>query len=375
MGTGIAQTAAVSRYNVVLFDSDKNALDKAGQSLQFILNKLEQKGKLSGEKADDIFSRIYFAGSLTKFNECGIVIEAVVENLDVKTNLFSQLEKIVRKETLIATNTSSLSITEISSACKMPERVIGTHFFNPAPLMPLVEIIPGEKTSRENVEKTKEIINDFGKITVVCKDFPGFIVNRIARPFYGEALKILEEETADAATIDYAMKEIGKFKMGPFELMDLIGNDVNYKVTETIYKQFNFVKRFEPSAIQKKLVNEGKLGRKSGIGFYDYSGNTVIPKPAVDKKFLEEIFFRILAMLINEAAFAVQDKIASVSDIDLAMMKGVNYPKGLLQWADEITVEKIIEELQTLHDKGESERYAVCPLLISMANKRRKFYE
>ncbi|MFA3783591.1 3-hydroxyacyl-CoA dehydrogenase NAD-binding domain-containing protein [Melioribacteraceae bacterium 4301-Me] len=375
MGTGIAQAAAVSGYKVILFDSNKNALDKARQSLLSILIRLEEKGKLSGERAADIFSRIYFAKSLTKFNECGIVIEAVVESLPVKKELFSQLENTVRKETILATNTSSLSVTEIASACKNPERVIGTHFFNPAPLMPLVEIIPGEKTSREFTEKTKKIINDFGKTIVVCKDSPGFIVNRIARPFYGEALKILEEGTVDVATIDFAMKEIGKFKMGPFELMDLIGNDVNYKVTETIYQQFNYEPRFEPSSIQRKLVEEGKLGKKTGVGFYNYTYGQEVPTIAMDKNLLEEIFFRILAMLINEAAYAIYEKIASVEDIDLAMTMGVNYPKGLLKWADEIGVERIVDKLNLLYDKHKNRRYVVCPLLVSMAKERKKFYE
>ncbi|KAB2847140.1 MAG: 3-hydroxybutyryl-CoA dehydrogenase [Melioribacteraceae bacterium] len=374
MGSGIAQVAAAAGYKVVLNDVDDSILQKAKTNLEKTFAKLVEKNKYTKEKAEEILNHINYSPQKDSLKECGLIIEAVVENLEVKKNLFSELEKLISEKNILATNTSSLSVTAIASACVKSERVIGAHFFNPAPLMPLVEIVPGVQTSSEVLNSTKKLITKWGKVCVVAKDTPGFIVNRVARPFYGEALRILEEGIADAATIDYAMKEIGNFKMGPFELMDLIGNDVNYKVTETVFEQFYFDPRFKPSIIQKRLVEAKLFGRKTGKGFYDYSEDAKNPEPSKDENLLIEIFFRIFAMLVNEAADAVFMNIASKEDIDLAMTKGVNYPKGLLRWADERGIDKIVKRLNMLYEEYGEDRYRVNPLLKKMAKENKKFY-
>ncbi len=373
MGAGIAQVIAAAGHQVFLYDEHPNARERAKNTINSSLKRLIDKGTISAEEAFDIFDRTRFIDSISEFRNCDFIIEAIVEDLKTKQDLFEELEHFVSEETILATNTSSLSVTEISSLCKKPGRVIGAHFFNPAPLMPLVEIVRGLLTSEQSVRAAKELIDGWNKTTVVCKDSPGFIVNRISVPYYGEALKILEEQIADVQTIDWAMKEIGKFRMGPFETMDLIGNDVNYKVNEEIFQQFKYDKRFKPSPIQKKLVDEEKLGRKSGEGFYVYprADNEIINK---DENISIEIFFRILSVLINEAAAVVYSKVATVHDIDLAMLKGFKYSKGPLKWADEIGIDKVVRRLNMLYEKSGEERYRVNPLLKSMAMENKKFY-
>lgn len=375
MGSGIAQVAASAGHKTILFDSNSNVLEKAKTGLQKTFSKLVEKGKLTDEKAKEISSKIIYAFSLNDFKNCGFVIEAVIENSDVKQTLFSDLEKIVSDDCVLASNTSSLSITSIAAACSKPERVIGIHFFNPAPLMPLVEIIKGLSTTAKIESDTKNLIDSWGKITVLAKDTPGFIVNRIARPYYGESIRILEEGIAGIATIDWAMKEIGGFKMGPFELMDLIGNDVNYTVTETVWTQLFYDARYKPSLTQKRLFEAKRFGKKSGRGYYDYAEGAEIPQPNRDKIPGEKIFMRVIAMLINEAADALYLNIASKEDLDLAMTKGVNYPKGLLKWCDEIGAEKILNILHSLKEDYSEERYRPSVLLKKMAKEKRKFYE
>jgi 3-hydroxybutyryl-CoA dehydrogenase len=374
MGSGIAQIAATFGHSVFIYDTNKEALSRSKSNLESSLTKLVEKQKISSDQKNEIISKTTYSNTLSDFGNCDLIIEAIIEKLDVKQNLFSELEKIIKKECVLASNTSSLSITSIASACLRPELVIGIHFFNPATLMPLVEIIPGVATKPTIISPVKQLIDSWGKTTVVTKDTPGFIVNRVARPFYSEALRIADEQIADYATIDWAMKEIGGFKMGPFELMDLIGHDVNYIVTETVWTQFYFDPRFKPSLTQKRLLEAKFLGKKNGRGFYDYRDGATLPQPNKDEKLGKYIFNRIICMLINEAADSLYLGVAKKEDIDLAMTKGVNYPKGLLKWADEIGLQNIANQLNDLHLKYEEDRYRTCCLLKEMAAQKKTFY-
>jgi 3-hydroxybutyryl-CoA dehydrogenase len=374
MGAGIAQVAAQSGHSVVLVDVHQEALEKAKSSLTKIFNRLVEKGKWTEEFANDTYGRIHFSEQLKDFSGCGIVIEAIVENLKIKHSVFKEIEGIVDSETIIASNTSSLSVASIGSVLQHPERTIGIHFFNPAPLMPLVEIIPAVQTSVTTKNTARDLIDSWKKVTVLAKDTPGFIVNRVARPFYGEALRIYEEGVADFATIDWAMTELGGFRMGPFTLMDYIGNDVNYTVTETVFAAFYYDPRYKPSFTQKRHSEAGYLGKKSGRGYYDYAQDE-LPQPNRDKALGEIIFNRILVMLINEAVDALFWNIASKEDIDLAMTKGVNYPKGLLQWADEIGLEKVLADLEGLFNEYGEDRYRPSPLLRKLVASGRTLKE
>jgi 3-hydroxybutyryl-CoA dehydrogenase len=374
MGSGIAQIAATAGCKVILFDTKPEALELSKEKLTKIMIRLVEKEKLNLTEANAIKSNITYTDNLKAIAKSDLIIEAIVENLDIKKTVFSAIEKIVSRECIIASNTSSLSITSIAAACKNPERVIGIHFFNPAPLMPLVEIIPALQTTEQVAKDARLLIDSWGKITVLAKDTPGFIVNRVARPFYGEAIRIFEEGIADVATIDWAMKELGEFRMGPFELTDYIGHDVNFVVTETVFKAFYYDPRFKPSFSQKRLVEAGRLGRKSGHGFYDYSENALKPEPRKDLVLGKQIVTRILAMLINEAADALFLNIASAKDLDLAMTKGVNYPKGLLAWADEIGLDVVLKQLEELYTNYCEDRYRPSPLLRKMVREQKTFF-
>lgn len=374
MGAGIAQVAAQNGNQVILVDVNQSQLDLAKSNLSLILSKLIEKEKISISDKSSIESHITYSSELQSFAPCQLIIEAILEDLAIKHKVFAALEEIVSSDCILASNTSSLSIASIGSVLKNPSRVIGIHFFNPAPLMPLVEIIPAVQTAPNFLSSALELIQSWKKITVVCKDTPGFIVNRVARPFYGEALRIYDEGIADFATIDWAMTNFGGFKMGPFALMDYIGNDVNYAVTESVFSAFYFDSRFKPSFTQKRLKEAGFFGRKSGRGFYDYSQETVLPEPNKDADLGLKIFHRILLMLINEAIDAVFMQVASKEDVDLAMTKGVNYPKGLLAWADEKGLENILNQLQALFDEYGEDRYRPNPLLRQMVKRKQTFF-
>ena len=372
MGSGIAQIAATKGHEVCLYDSFEGAIENAEQKLDKILNRLVEKERISEEEKKNILSRINFTKDIKEIKGSGLVIEAIIENLEIKQTTFKDIEGLVDTECIIASNTSSLSIASIAGACQKAERILGIHFFNPAPLMPLVEIIPAVQTNPDTLKKAREIIDNWGKVTVIAKDTPGFIVNRVARPFYGEALRIYEEGIADFATIDWSLKELGGFRMGPFELMDYIGNDVNYTVTETVFTAFYYDARYKPSFTQKRMMEAGYLGRKSGRGYYDYSKD--IPDGNQDRVLGKKILWRILSMLINEAADALFLNIATKEDIDLAMTKGVNYPKGLLQWADEIGIGNVLNELEKLQQEYGEDRYRPSPLLKRMVGENKTFY-
>ena len=374
MGTGIAQVAATAGWDVVVNDTQKPILEKSTASLVKVMDRLVEKGKLDQKGADKILGRIDFTDDISYTENSDLIVEAIIENLEIKKEVFSKLEEIVRPDTIIASNTSSLSLASIGSSLQDPSRFIGIHFFNPAPLMPLVEIIPAVQTEETTTTKAKGWIDEWGKLTVLAKDTPGFIVNRVARPFYGEALRIYEEGIADFSTIDWAMKEIGGFRMGPFELMDFIGNDINYTVTETVFQSFFYDPRYKPSFTQKRMAEAGFLGRKSRKGYYSYEEGAVKTEPTEDQNLGKQIVNRVLVMLINEAADALFLNIASKVDIDLAMTKGVNYPKGLLQWADELGINWCVEELDKLYDEYREDRYRCSPLLRRMAKSESTFY-
>jgi 3-hydroxybutyryl-CoA dehydrogenase len=373
MGSGIAQVAATYGHSVVLFDTQQASIDKGLAGIEKNLARSVEKNRITAAEHKSIKSRIAtVAGnpgesSLQAFRDCGLVIEAIVENLDIKRDLFARLEQIVAPDAVLATNTSSLSITAIASACKSPGRVLGVHFFNPPTVLPLVEIIPGLATQPDVTDRIQALVDAWGKSTVRASDTPGFIVNRIARPFYGEAIRIYEEGIADMPTIDWAMRELGGFKMGPFELMDFIGNDINLAATKSVYEATFHDPRFKPTLTQQRLNDAGFLGRKTGRGYYDYSKGAVTPEPNRDNNLGDLIFRRILSMLINQAADALYYQVASADDIDRAMTMGVNYPKGLLAWADEVGIEETVKWLSALQEFYGEERYRPSPLLKTMA--------
>ena len=372
MGSGIAQVFAQFGHPVVLYDTNKEALDRSKQNLAKTFEKLKEK--YTAEKAQEIQNNIEYADSLTAFASIDLMIEAIIENLDIKKSVFKQVEELVSDECILASNTSSLSIASIASACSKPERVIGIHFFNPAPLMALVEIIPAVQTREGLAEEVKALIQSVGKLPVITKDTPGFIVNRVARPFYSESIRLLEEGVADAETIDFAMTSVGGFRMGPFELMDFIGHDVNYRVTESVFESFFYDPRFKPSFSQKRLFEAGYYGRKSGRGFYNYAEGVEKKVPSQDQALLEKIYKRVLVMLINEAADALFLNIANREDLDTAMTKGVNYPKGLLKWADEYGLENVQNDLDKLYNYYHEDRYRLSPIIRNFVKENKTFY-
>jgi 3-hydroxybutyryl-CoA dehydrogenase len=343
------------------------------------MDRLVGKQKLTRDEADRLLANIDFQwGRLEDYGAyrgCGLVIEAVVEDLDAKRSLLRGLESVTSPEAVLATNTSSLSITSLAAGCAHPQRVIGLHFFNPPPVMPLVEVVPWVGSDPVVATSAFALMRAWKKSPVLASDTPGFIVNRVARPFYGEAIRILEEGMADAATIDDAMKQLGGFRMGPFELMDFIGNDVNLAVTKSVFKSFFYDPRYRPSLTQQRLVEAGFLGRKSGRGYYDYAAGASRPEPSADAGVRQAVFDRVLVMLINEAVDAVFMRVASAADIDLAMTQGVNYPKGLLAWGQEIGLPRVLEAIEDLYRTYGEDRYRPSPLLRRMAADGTRFFD
>ena len=372
MGAGIAQVAAMRGHATVLADASATAVGNAKAGHAKAMAREVEKGRLTKAEADAVLGRITYVNGvspsdLEMFAGCGLVIEAIVEDLAIKQGLFRSLESVVSDDAVLASNTSSLSIAAIAGGCTRSERVVGIHFFNPAPVMALVEVIPALATDAAVLAECRTLVERWGKLPVVASDTPGFIVNRIARPFYGESLRILEEGIADVATIDWAMRALGGFKMGPFELMDLIGNDVNYAVTKSVFEAMYFDPRYRPSLTQRRLVESGWLGRKAKRGYYDYRDGAPAPKATEDEVLGRAIRDRVLAMLVNEAVDAVQLRVASPEDIELAMTKGVNYPRGLLEWGDAIGAAGVLATLESLQQEYGEDRYRPSPLLRRVA--------
>jgi 3-hydroxybutyryl-CoA dehydrogenase len=365
MGSGIAQVAAMAGWEVRIFDTQETARNKALKSISDSINILVSKDKMSASEGVATLGRIYMSEKLETLSDVDLVIEAIIEDLEIKKSVFKALESIVSDACIIASNTSSLSVTSLASVLEKPERFAGIHFFNPPVLMKLVEVIPAVQTHFEITHQVKNIVESWSKTVVTAKDTPGFIVNKVARPFYSEAIRILEEGIADIATIDHAMTSNG-FKMGPFTLMDFIGHDVNYRVTESVWKSFFYDSRYRPSFTQLRLLEAGYLGKKTGKGFYDYQSDSK-PTPLENKVLSDIIFLRIISMLINEAADTVYQQICSQEDADLAVKLGVNYPKGLFEWGKEIGYIKIVETLDDLNRVYGEERYRVSRYLRLLA--------
>ncbi len=462
MGAGIAQVAAVAGHTVRLYDTRPEAVEKAIAGIVKALARLVEKGRMGAAEADLARERIHAMRALDEANDAALVVEAVVEDLDVKRALFADLEGIVGPDCVLATNTSSISVTAIGARLKRPGRLVGMHFFNPVPLMALVEVISGVATDKAVADTVAATAAAWGKNPVHAKSTPGFIVNRVARPYYAEALRLLLEQAGDPATIDAVMRDCGGFRMGPFELMDLIGHDVNYSVTQSVFNAYYGDPRFAPSVVQQELVNAGFLGRKTGRGFYRYGDDVAPPQaqaePAQEKgaqatlggadpvtaalkarvgssegaatifltdgrsatqRALDEgrpdtILFdllldpvkatrialaradqcseaawnaavglfqqagftvtrlddvpgmavmRTVAMLANEALDAVNQGVCSAAAVDIAMQKGVNYPRGPLAWADAIGLRHVFTVLANLGATYGEDRYRVSPLL------------
>jgi len=488
MGAGIAQIAAAAGHTVKVYDTRPDAVTIALAGIGTIYSKLADKGRMTHAEADAARARLHGVSSLADVADAVLVVEAIVEDLDVKRGLFAELEGIVAEDAILASNTSSISITAIGAKLRRPGRLVGMHFFNPVPLMQLVEVISGVATDAEVAQAVYDTAAGWGKSPVHAKSTPGFIVNRVARPFYAEGWRLLQEQAADAATIDAVLREAGGFRMGPFELMDLIGHDVNYSVTRSVFDAYYGDPRFMPSVLQQELVNAGYLGRKSGRGLYPYGADAILqqaqteaaqPRPEYVGHSLEagadgrqtaamlerlrahgidvhqrnsaeghqhreaaafhcngaaiyltdgrtateraranrhddtvvfDLLFdaatatriaiapadqcspaalnaavalfqaagfavtrlddvpglavmRTVAMLANEAADAVYQGVCSAAAADIAMQKGVNYPRGPLAWADAVGVGHVVTVLQNLAASYGEDRYRVSPLL------------
>jgi 3-hydroxybutyryl-CoA dehydrogenase len=384
MGAGIAQVAAEHGMSALIHDPVPGAVERARERIEAFLARKVDKEQLTNEQRDAALTCITAVGSIDQLTAADLVIEAIPEELDMKRDAFRLLDGSAAPDTILASNTSSLSIARIASATTRPERVVGMHFFNPVPLMALVEVIPGPLTDAAATDLVVEVARRLGKTPVVASDTPGFIVNRVARPFYLEALRILGEGAAGVGEIDAAMRGIG-FRMGPFELVDAIGLDVNLAVSQSVHEQSCFEPRYRPHPIQRTLVDAGRLGRKAGGGFYEYGtdGAQQAPWPGLarrnggprpDQLGAEQIGARILAAIVNEAASAVADGVATPEAIDVAMRLGTNYPSGPLEWGERIGLAHVVHTLDALHASVPDGRYRVVPMLRALAERGGSFF-
>ena len=387
MGAGIAQVASSAGWTVELMDVDETVVSKAIESIKNRLDRLVEKERLTTEDRDGASSRLLIATSPDCFRGCELIIEAIVEDLDVKSKVLGDLVPALKPDAIIATNTSSLSVSKIGKAIGEPfrGRTLGMHFFNPAPVMKLCEVIAGDQTSPEVVDRVAAIAESWGKKVARAADVPGFIVNHVARPYYLEAFRIIEDGIAPPDVIDTAMKEIGGFRMGPLELTDLIGQDVNTATTRSVWEQLDTPPLLTPSPLQESLVSAGHLGRKTGRGVYDYAGDSPIASIPFNEKPLRMsddlreavnefmahavdspgsdlqnyIFARILCGLIVQATLACERGVATKTDIDTALKYGVNYPQGPFAWAAKIGSERVNAVLEKLNKTTNDNRFAL----------------
>lgn len=383
MGAGIAQTAAAAGWDAVLSDVKAEIAAAAVEGVHKRFARLVEKGRMSEADATAASSRLSVATSHNDFANCELIVEAVVEDLDVKVNIFKQIAD-ANKDAILASNTSSLSIKKLGAAINEPARFVGMHFFNPVPLMPLVECIAGDETSHDARDRVYDIAKAWGKTPVRCADTPGFIVNRVARGYYLEPLRMVGAGIAGIDEIDATLTRLGGFKMGPFTLMDLIGIDVNYPVSVSVWEQLGKPARLTPHPLQAKLFEAGHLGRKTKRGAYSYEHETPLPALISDRRSFEMpeelhaavrrfcdgaatesgsateqyIFARTLAAIINEAALAIDDNVASEDDIDTAMRLGTNFPHGPIEWAAKAGIRTTRALLQQLNQRVKDNRFA-----------------
>ncbi len=371
MGSGIAQLAAAAGHEAHLVDVVDGAASAALARIASSLGQATDRGRISRDAAADALARVHVESRLEDLPECGLVIEAIREDLEVKRRLFAELAALQAPTTVLASNTSSLDIGAIASAVHDPERVIGLHFFNPPTVMRLVEIIHSDASARPVLDHVTSLMRAWGKTPVHCSSTPGFIVNRVARPFYGEAQRMLEAGVADAATLDACLREAG-FRMGPLELTDFIGQDVNLAVGTSVWEQTGRDERYAPTALQQRLVADGHLGRKSGEGIYRYAGGAGPQDASPDEGRMAELVggpittdpvARTVAMLVNEALDLVHRGEASAADVDLAMTLGTNYPRGPIAWGREIGHDVIHAQLVELDAAFPGGRYRPSPAL------------
>lgn len=371
MGSGIAQVAATAGHPVALVDAVTGAVEEAVARIIASLQRQEAKGRISSAQLEEIVERITPVESVAGLPPCGLVVEAVREDLETKRALFTRLAASQPADAVLATNTSSLDITAIAAGIPGPGRVIGLHFFNPPAAMRLVEVVGGAESAAEVLEAATELMRGWGKAPVRCTSTPGFIVNRVARPFYGEAQRMLMDGVADAATLDAAVRSAG-FRMGPLELTDFIGQDVNLAVGTSVWEQTGRDPRYEPTALQQQLVAAGHLGRKSGQGVYRYGPDGSALDAVPDQARVAELLAgpletnpvaRTLAMLVNEAVDLVRRGEATAEDVDTAMTLGTNYPRGPIAWGRDIGYAVVAEQLAALDRAFPGGRYRPSPAL------------
>ncbi len=372
MGSGIAQLAARAGARTLLHDPLADALQRGAERARDGLAREAAKGKLSTEEATGAAARLQPVAALDAMSECELVIEAAPERLELKHELYARLAEIVSDECVLASNTSSLLVTAIASVVPHPERVVGMHFFNPAPLMRLLEVVAGALSDERSLALADATGEAMGKTVIRAQDGPGFLVNRCNRPFGLEALRLLQERIADIETIDRIVRVEGGFRMGPFELMDLVGIDTGFEISKSFYEQSFYEPRWRPSPIASRYVAAGRYGRKSGRGYYDYSCDPYRPPdpdpPAGDAEVgvqpeVGGVLERIVCQVINECAFALGEGVGSAQDVDTGMMLGLNYPRGPLAWADEIGLDHVLAVLDGLWEEYREERYRAAPVL------------